>query len=283
MSKPTHETEHKKKAIKKYSTVKDAREHEGAGQYPNYWSHKTRSGHSIIMDDSKDHESITIQHRGGSAIQFHPDGQVQMTSHNGKYDVVFGENRVSITGANDMTVKGDGTLLVYGDLHHTIHGNYNKTVTGSFNMTCDNYNAVVRGNQDFMVKGDKTTKIGGNSVEQVNKTKAIAAGDDIVVGASKTATFGGTKGTGITSDKNIVVSSKSGEIHHTAKGFQADIQGKYVVGATEMSHQSSGRMRKQASRIELQMGADSPQTGTVTASNSPAARKNAPSSVTHLA
>ena len=263
MAKPTHETESKKKAVKQYASMKDAREHEGAGQYPNYWSHKTRSGHSIIMDDSKDHESITIQHRGGSAIQFHPDGGVQMTSHNGKYDVVFGENRVTITGANDMTVKGDGTLLVYGDLHHTIHGNYNKTVTGSFNMTCDNYNAVVRGNQDFQVKGDKTTKVAGSYVEQVNKTKAIAAGDDLVVAAAKTATFGGTKGTGITSKENIIISSMSGEIHHTAKGFQSDIQGKYVVAAQEMSHRASGKMRKQAGRIELQMGADTPQTGQI--------------------
>lgn len=283
MAKPKHETEHKKKAIEKYPTHKDAREHEGAGQYPNYWSHKTRSGHSIILDDSKDHESITIQHRGGSAIQFHPDGGVQMTSHNGKYDVVFGENRVTITGANDMTVKGDGTLLVYGDLHHTIHGDYNKTVTGSFNMTCDNFNAVVRGNQDFMVKGDKTTKVAGNYAEQVSKTKVIAAGDDLVVGAKKTATFGGAQGTGISSGQNIVLHSDKGEIHHVAKGFQSDIQGRYVVAAQEMSHSSSGRMRKQASRIELQMGADSPQTGEVVASNSPAALGNRRDTTSHLA
>ena len=35
MAKPTHETEHKKKAVKQYASMKDAREHEGAGQYPN--------------------------------------------------------------------------------------------------------------------------------------------------------------------------------------------------------------------------------------------------------
>jgi hypothetical protein len=50
----------------KWDETQDARKLPGAGKYPNYWAHKTRSGHVFMMDDSKGAESITIQHRGGS-------------------------------------------------------------------------------------------------------------------------------------------------------------------------------------------------------------------------
>ena len=54
---------------RKFNVDQDARGMQSGGQYPNYWSHKTRSGHNFIMDDSEGNETVTLQHRSGTAIQ----------------------------------------------------------------------------------------------------------------------------------------------------------------------------------------------------------------------
>lgn len=108
----------------------DARENNNAGQYPNYWVRKTRSGHTMIFDDSQGSESITIQHRSGSMIQFMPDGAVQYVSHNGQQNIIFGENRVLITGAQDTTVRGDASMKVNGKHDMTVDGDMTTAVGG---------------------------------------------------------------------------------------------------------------------------------------------------------
>lgn len=132
----------------KFSTPKDARNMEGAGTYPNYYSHKTRSGHNIIMDDSDGAEHVTIQHRGGSMIQFMPDGAVQFVSHNGQYNVVFGENRVKISGAQDVVVDGASSMMVKGDYNTTVQGNMTTTCHGDVAMVAKSFSAQVGENFD---------------------------------------------------------------------------------------------------------------------------------------
>jgi hypothetical protein len=149
----------------------DVRGRENSGDYPNYWSHKTRSGHSFIMDDSDGNESVTLQHRSGAAVQMLPNGAMHLVSHNGQYNVVFGENRMTISGAQDITVKGDASLRVYGDYNLTVHGDMNTTVTGDYNMTAKNRNQLIRGNMDTVAK-NKTEKLSGNKVTTVHGSRA---------------------------------------------------------------------------------------------------------------
>jgi uncharacterized protein (DUF2345 family) len=151
-----------KETPKDWKGPPDARSIKGAGTYPNYYSHKTRSGHTFTMDDSDGAESVTLQHRSGSMIQFLPDGAVQFVSHNGQYTFVFGENRVQITGAYDVTVKGDCSLNVDGDYNMTVQGNHNTTVNGDMNITAKNMNTVVRGNMDTSAK-NSTLKVEGST------------------------------------------------------------------------------------------------------------------------
>ena len=104
-----------KKKTQKTQTQKpggDIRDKKSSGSVDQFINTKTTSGHSFTMDDSKGAEHVTIQHRTGSSIQFNPDGSVHYTTHNGKYEMVFGEDRVTITGAHDITVKGDASLRV---------------------------------------------------------------------------------------------------------------------------------------------------------------------------
>ena len=134
---------------RKFNVDQDARAVEGGGQYPNYWCHKTRSGHCFIMDDSQGNETVTLQHRSGTAIQMRPDGGMLLTTHNGKYEVVLGEERVTISGASDITVKGDTSLRCYGDYNVTVHKDYNLTVLGNMNVTSKNLNRHIRGTMEI--------------------------------------------------------------------------------------------------------------------------------------
>lgn len=156
------ETSGKSKTPPKWDGKKDGRDLPGALTYPNYTSTRTRSGHTFILDDSDGAETVTLQHRSGSMVQFLPDGAVQFVSHNGQYTFVFGENRVVITGANDVTIKGDCSMLIEGDYNSTVWGNHNTTVHGDMNITARNMNTVVRGNMDASAK-NMTTKIEGST------------------------------------------------------------------------------------------------------------------------
>lgn len=166
--------EDQSKTPEKWKGPPDARSVDGAGKYPNYYSHKTRSGHVFTMDDSDGAESVTLQHRSGSMVQFLPDGAVQFVSHNGQYNFVFGENRVQITGAYDVTVQGGGSLRVEGDYNCTVMGNHNTTVNGDMNITAKNMNTTVRGNMDTSTK-NMTTKVEGSTEITTEGVTSIAS------------------------------------------------------------------------------------------------------------
>jgi hypothetical protein len=160
-----------------FDVAKDARNCQESGQYPNYWSHKTRSGHNFIMDDSEGCETVTIQHRSGTAIQMREDGGLLMTTHNGKYEVVFGENRVTISGAHDITVKGDTSMRVYGNNNMTVHGDHNMTIMGDHNITAKNINYSVRGNIDTEAKNINTRVEGSGTYNYLGALSTVSKGN----------------------------------------------------------------------------------------------------------
>jgi environmental stress-induced protein Ves len=176
-----------------WSSPEDARKNTNAGQYPNYHSTKTRSGHLIMMDDSNGAEHVTIQHRSGSMIQFMPDGAVQYVSHKGQYSIIFGENRILVSGAQDIVVQGDASLKIDGDYNVNVQGDMNLNVTGDLNMTAKNNNQTIRGNIDIIsknkvekIEGSVTTQTQGSMSILSQKGMTIASADDsLAIGAKK--------------------------------------------------------------------------------------------------
>jgi hypothetical protein len=208
----------KKETPKQWSAKKDARELPGAGKYPNYWSHKTRSGHTMIMDDSKGAEHITLQHRSGSMFQFHPDGAVSFTSHNGQYNIVFGENRVKITGAQDVTVEGAASMRVDGDYNLTVNKNMNMTVKGDVNLAAKNFNQTVTGNIDVTAK-NKTEKVEGSSTSQSQGAMSIVTKNGITLVSSEgSVAIGGKKDVALYSDGGEVMVSAEKKLSLVSKG-----------------------------------------------------------------
>ena len=178
----------------KWDEVQDARKVPGAGKYPNYWAHKTRSGHVFMMDDSKGAESITLQHRGGSMLQIMPDGKVHIRAQKGQHTVVFGENRMYVTGAHDITVDGAASLVCKKD--------YNVTAK-NVNFTAENNFNIVTGKGGFNVCAATGAAITGESLTvKVKKSLGMLAG-----GAMGLCSQGGFSA-GSTGDSSIVFGQK---------------------------------------------------------------------------
>ena len=197
----------KKVSPNQWSGPKDARDMNGAGKYPNYWTHKTRSGHIFMLDDSQDAEHVTLQHRGGSMIQFMPDGAIQFVAHNGQYNMIFGENRVKITGAYDVTVEGGGSLKVDGDYNVTVKGDTKFAVGGNFNLTAQNFNQLI-GEDISVVAKNRTEKVSGAISQTSDGSQYIASGKAMSINSTQDGvSIGAAKDMGLWSTQNTILSA----------------------------------------------------------------------------
>jgi uncharacterized protein (DUF2345 family) len=214
---------------------KDARSMEGAGAYPNYWSHKTRSGHTFIMDDSEGKETVTLQHRSGTGIQMRPDGGMLLTTHNGKYEVTFGENRVTISGAQDITVKGDASMRVYGNHNVTVHKDYNLTVLGDMNVTAKNMNRSIRGNMDTTAKNINKRVEGSSTYNTMGAHSVVSEGNMMVASRTQKAFFAGGKGihASVTDQGDMTFKNEKGNMHMETKEGKFDA--KFSDGTNEVT------------------------------------------------
>lgn len=214
---------------------KDARSMEGGGTYPNYWSHKTPSGHNFVMDDSKGNETVTLQHRSGSAIQMRPDGGVHLVTHNGRYEITFGENRVTISGAQDITVKGDASLRVYGDYNVTCHKNYNLTVMGDYNFTAKNLNRSIRGNMDTEAKNVNKRVEGSSTYNTMGAHSVVAKGNMTMASRGAKTYVGGSSGLHmhVTNDGDLTLKSEKGNMHMETK--EGKLDGQFSDGSNKVS------------------------------------------------
>jgi hypothetical protein len=186
----------------------DARHEKESGVDGNHYTRKTRSGHVFTLDDSKGGEHVTLQHRGGSMIQFRPDNSVQFVSHNGQYNFVFGENRIKITGAYDIVVEGDASLKVDGDYNVTVKGDVNLSAGKDFNITAQNFNQKIRGDVD-VVGQNRTEKMEGNISQTAKGAQMIASKFGMSIGSSDDAlALGGKTQVGIQSGGELMTKSK---------------------------------------------------------------------------
>ena len=226
----------KKKTQPTWDSPKDARQNDGAGVYPNYYSHKTRSGHVFMMDDSNGSEHVTVQHRSGSMIQFMPDGAVQIVTHNGQYNIVFGENRMLVTGASDIVVQGDASLRVDGNYNVNVRGDTNFNINGDFNLSSKNFNQTIRGNVDVQAK-NKTEKIEGSSTSQSQGATTIVSQAGMTVGSSSDSlALAAAKQVGILAKGGQLMMKSTGKATLWSSGNLVAIQGSPRVMINSGAH-----------------------------------------------
>lgn len=230
---------------------------DGSGKYPNYWSYKSRSGHSLVFDDSKGHETVSLQHRSGSAIQMMPDGALHITAHNSKYTATFGEDRLVISGAHDIVVKGDASLRVYGDYNVTCHKDYNLTVNGNFNMIAKNHNRHVRGNIDTKAKSENK-KLEGSSTMTTQGAIAHTAKGSVSVGSLDQLHLGGSKGMNMQVGQGDITSNiEQGNFHFESKSGTFEAKMKDAIkflsdsGAIHMIAQETAKILSKQGNVNI--------------------------------
>ena len=248
----------------------DPRVGESCGEYGEYSSFKSRSGHIFQLDDSQGCETITLQHRGGTAFQISPDGSLHITAHNGRYDITFGENRMTISGAQDITVKGDASLRVYGDYNVTCQKDYNLTVLGNFNLAAKNHNRHILGNIDTQARNE-TKKLNGSSNKMARGAIAyVAKGSVAMASQSDQGFFGGAAGANIWSKngditQNIAekgshyVSTKNGSINQVADGQNGHINVQSKQG--KINHKSKDDYHVKSESGNMKFTADTQDIG----------------------
>ena len=219
---PTTEssTDPKNTTPSEWDSPKDARAFSTAGKYPNYYSHKTRSGHCFMMDDSNGAEHVTMQHRSGSMVQFLPDGCVQIVCNNGQYNLTFGENRILVTGAQDVVIQGDASLSIDGNYNVKVKGNYNVVTEGNFNVTAKNLNRTILGNIDTIAK-NKTDKIEGTVTSQSTGATSIASGAGMMISSGDSLGIVGENQVGIASNGAELMMKSAGKMSMLSKSALA--------------------------------------------------------------
>lgn len=123
--------------------------------YPFNNSTQTPSGHAFELDDTPSRERIRLQHRTGTFIEMHPNGDEVHKVYGDGYEITIKDKNILINGNMNITVVGDANIYTQGNVNEQIDGNYELHVKG-------NYSTVVEGLTSFVSQGDMDIKAGGN-------------------------------------------------------------------------------------------------------------------------
>jgi hypothetical protein len=122
--------------------------------FPFNNSNQTPSGHAFEMDDTPTRERIRLQHRTGTFIEMHPNGDEVHKVYGDGYEITIKDKNVLINGNINITVLGDANIYTQGNRNEQVDGNYELHVKG-------NYTTVVEGLTSFVSQGDMDIKAGG--------------------------------------------------------------------------------------------------------------------------
>jgi phage gp45-like len=122
---------------------------------------QTESGHSFEMDDTPERERVRLQHRSGTFIEMHPNGDEVHKIIGKGYEIIASDKDVLIKGICNITIEGNSVLHVKGDAFTQVDGN------------------VIQN-----IKGDVTQAVHGDMTQTVDGDLELNASGDITLGAS---------------------------------------------------------------------------------------------------
>lgn len=154
-------------------------------EYPKNRVIRSRTGHTIELDDTPDAPRVHIRHSSGSKIEMRPDGSIVIKSVKDSFEIVGGKK--------DIAVIGDCNVEVQGNLNATAKGDI--TVAGQRDVS------ILAKGRLFLqgMLGIKISSGAGTAIEGPGGL-AVTEGSLSVMG-------NGTMGTGVTG--NIVAGGKN--------------------------------------------------------------------------
>jgi hypothetical protein len=163
-----------------WTEPESARNTETEPVYPYNNIQQTESGHSFEMDDTPTRERVRLQHRIGTFIEMHPNGdevhKVYGTGYeihlNGKNVLIKGTCNITIEGDANMDVKGDHNVQIAGDYNILVGGKMNTRVVGDISLSSDN-DVAITANENF-----------GGSIRLAASDHVYVDSDLVVAGAA---------------------------------------------------------------------------------------------------
>jgi hypothetical protein len=101
--------------------------------YPYNNIQQTESGHSFELDDTPTRERVRLQHRIGTFLEMHPNGDEVHKVYGTGYEIHLNGKNVLIKGTCNITIEGDANMEIKGDHNVQVAGDYNLLVGGKMN------------------------------------------------------------------------------------------------------------------------------------------------------
>lgn len=106
-------------------------------EYPYNNVTETESGHLFELDDTPNRERIRLEHRTGTFIEMHPNGDEVHKVYGDGYEITIKDKNVLVKGHCSITIEGDSALHVKGDMIQKVEGDYELYVKGSINWVAE--------------------------------------------------------------------------------------------------------------------------------------------------
>jgi hypothetical protein len=152
-------------------------------EYPYNNITQTESGHSFEMDDTPSRERIRLQHRTGTFIEMHPNGDEVHKVYGDGYEITIRDRNVEIRGNCNITVRGDSVFHVLGDRVDRVEGDYSLEVKGKMAV-------IVNKDLDLATRRDLNFQAGrelGQGSFNFTSTDGLTIDSDLFIGGSLTA------------------------------------------------------------------------------------------------
>ena len=126
--------------------------------YPFNQIWQTESGHSFEMDDTPTRERVRLQHRSGTFIEMHPDGDEVHKVYGDGYEITIKNKLVLVKGFCNITIEGDSIVHVKGNKTELIDGDYDLMVKGKITQSSKGKTYIL--SDDDMTIGAKPDTLG---------------------------------------------------------------------------------------------------------------------------
>jgi hypothetical protein len=101
--------------------------------YPYNNVTETESGHLFELDDTPGRERIRLEHRTGTFIEMHPNGDEVHKVYGDGYEITIKDKNVLVKGDCSITIQGDCVVNIEGNKIERVKGNYELYVEGDYN------------------------------------------------------------------------------------------------------------------------------------------------------
>jgi hypothetical protein len=99
--------------------------------YPYNNATVTESGHTFEMDDTPERERVRLQHRSGTFIEMHPNGDEVHKVYGDGYEITIKNKNVLIKGICNIEIQGDANINVINDLNLKVGNDFTLEVGGN--------------------------------------------------------------------------------------------------------------------------------------------------------